>query len=738
MRRALTLGTLLSAVAAAAAAQRAALPPVTVADVIGLTLFGSDAHNGAIHDVHVLSPDGRRVAVVVQTGNLARNTVDYALLVLSTDPAAPRLDTVAALASSSNEPAISNVMWVDEGTLAFLGARPAGVPQVLSVDLATRTLTSRTHSATGVTSFLMGPGADPLIYQEGAALDTADYAALRAHGFAIDRHVWPSDLIMGDLRGAVRHAEAPSGYRILRQGRDTPLALPDSTSGYAHCTIQPYYGPPLSPAGDALLLGCAPRTIPALWGAYRNPRYRLFADHFAAPGEVLVLLDLASGRARRVYDAPLMVQWETNWAWAPDGRSLLLSDALLPLSGSDSARRLTQRVAAELDLRSGAITVVTPRDSLIVQSWDAATGVVEFARGPTWFQVNDDSPRAFFRKTGRGWEPSARAGRTQLRVTQDANTPPRLVAADPRSGSARLVLDPNPGLLTRHNFGRVTIFHWTTKTGKTYAGGLYLPPDYVPGRRYPLVLQTHGYDSTLFAPEGGYTTGSAAQPLAGAGVLVLQTAEQVGGDRTNVTDTPGEGPDDQDMLEGAIDALDHQGMIDRDKVGLQGFSRTCFVALYFLTHSTYRVAAADLSDGVDYSYLQYLVYGGAGSERMNGGRPWGPTHAQWLERAAGFRLDRVTAPLRLTAIGAHSVLQEWEPYAGLLAQGRPTELVYIPEGSHLLVKPWERMTSQQGAVDWYRFWLQNYEDPDSAKTEQYARWRRLRAQRDSSPVSISR
>ena len=36
------------------------------------------------------------------------------------------------------------------------------------------------------------------------------------------------------------------------------------------------------------------------------------------------------------------------------------------------------------------------------------------------------------------------------------------------------------------------------------------------------------------------------------------------------------------------------------------------------------------------------------------------------------------------------------------------------------------MASQGGSVDWMRFWLQDYEDPDPAKAEQYARWRKLR------------
>jgi hypothetical protein len=36
------------------------------------------------------------------------------------------------------------------------------------------------------------------------------------------------------------------------------------------------------------------------------------------------------------------------------------------------------------------------------------------------------------------------------------------------------------------------------------------------------------------------------------------------------------------------------------------------------------------------------------------------------------------------------------------------------------------MASQGLSVDWFRFWLQGYEDPDPAKVEQYKRWRELR------------
>jgi hypothetical protein len=54
------------------------------------------------------------------------------------------------------------------------------------------------------------------------------------------------------------------------------------------------------------------------------------------------------------------------------------------------------------------------------------------------------------------------------------------------------------------------------------------------------------------------------------------------------------------------------------------------------------------------------------------------------------------------------------------------DLLYLPLGSHILSKPWQQLTSQQGTVDWLCFWLKGEEDPDPAKADQYARWRELR------------
>ncbi len=49
----------------------------------------------------------------------------------------------------------------------------------------------------------------------------------------------------------------------------------------------------------------------------------------------------------------------------------------------------------------------------------------------------------------------------------------------------------------------------------------------------------------------------------------------------------------------------------------------------------------------------------------------------------------------------------------------------LPNASHVVSMPSDLVQSQQGDVDWFRFWLQGYEDTDPAKADQYRRWESL-------------
>src|ERR1051325_4539154 len=306
-------------------------------------------------------------------------------------------------------------------------------------------------------------------------------------------------------------------------------------------------------------------------------------------------------------------------------------------------------------------------------------------------------------------------------LDEGMNIPPHIVAVDPRTGRKSQLMDLNPQF-QNIALARVEEITWRDSSGHEVKDGLYWPTDYVAGKRYPLVIQTHGWVTNRFWMDGPYTTAFAAQALAGKGFFVLQDH----GPDWHIWGTSQEAPTAMGTYESAIDYLDRRGLIDRNRIGITGFSRTYWYVTYTLTHSKYHFAAADIADGVDYSYFQYVLRPTADFEQVYGGPPSGEHLSQWLKESPAFLMDKIETPLRIQTLYPESVLGDWHWYTGLSQLGKPVEMIYIPEGTHILEKPWDRMISQQGNVDWFCFWLKGEEAPAPAKTDQYKRWRQLR------------
>jgi dipeptidyl aminopeptidase/acylaminoacyl peptidase len=213
--------------------------------------------------------------------------------------------------------------------------------------------------------------------------------------------------------------------------------------------------------------------------------------------------------------------------------------------------------------------------------------------------------------------------------------------------------------------------------------------------------------------------------LAAQGIVVLQLATA---DPCSLV-TPDEGTCEVSSYEAAVGQLASDGLIDPDKVGIVGFSRTCFHVMEMLTTKSLHVKAASITDGVMENYLQYMLFPDRYPKEANpiiGAPPFGEGLQIWFKRSPGFNLDKIHTPLLVVGEGPSSLLLMWEAYAGLHLLHKPVELVMLNTTEHVLTNPTVRMASQGGSVDWFCFWLQNYEDPDPAKAEQYARWRGLR------------
>jgi len=710
--------------------------PLTVADSIQMTRIAGSGlsrwyYTGASSsDFATFSPNGKMFIIVVKRGVLKENTNRYSMLSFPTNTAfdAPPPKVVVSFDSSSEREGIKNVSWLrDNDTVLFLGERPGEMTQVYSVRCSSGTVEQLTHEPHNVVAYSASEDGKRIAFAtEYPVRNLNDEKALRDGLIVSGESLAP--LILGHQQVCCEELfvaqVGPAKRKPLHlQGR----LLEDPVDLF------------LSPDGRYVALRTyVPRIadFPRSWNQYTDPPLRELLkqketqDRDATFAERYELIDTRTGTSRFLLNAPVSALTQSELTWSPDSRSVIVTGVYLPLDVSDPnelAARRSHMFTVELRMSDSEITKISDQD-LKFAGWDRDKRVLNFRTNRDENLSGSSARVERFRKLGSHWQMLTGAdvetdSLPEIVADQDLNQSPRIVAVDPRTGRRGLVWDPNPQF---HEiaFGHVEEVTWTGGAGRTVHGGLYLPPDYVPGKRYPLVIQTHGFDPHGFWIDGPFTTAFAAQALATRGFIVLQVP-----DSHEAELTPEEAPRMVKTYESAIDYLDERGLIDRARVGIIGFSRTCLYVKYMLTHSSYRIAATSVADGVDGGYFQYMAMGSSladESDQLFGVPPFGAGLSVWTKTSPGFLLDRVGTAIRIQALGPASLPGEWEWYEGLTRLHRPVELVYLPEGVHILEKPVDRIVSQQGNVDWFCFWLKNEEDADPTKSEQFLRWQRLR------------
>jgi len=707
--------------------------PVTVANAITMTEFGGwtyfvggDARNG----VAQFSPDGSKFVIVVKKGNLHTNTNVYSLLLFLTAEAlrSPSRTILATLSSSSNRPGIEAVQWLDNRSIAFLGERQGGLHQLFTIDCEKRQLKQLTSHSTNLSTYAIGVRPRVVVFTAEDSVQPIVSGKSKRVGLAVTTEIL-SDLVAGKnsfVAGDVR--------RLFVRQNESSHAVSIETRG----TIV-FSDLWLSPNGRYLILGTMSHKTAPSWAEYHDSEVQLALRmrHFSGEGSGIFqyeLVDLQTRESHFLIDAPLRgIGASSQVLWSKDSRSVIVSGAFLPLVGvrgdAEYKQRQSSTFVAEVKIETGEVRPISAQVATMLR-WDSETSNLLLVSPAS--SVTDRL--AAFQRTATGWKGVERVTSNltanehiEITLEEDPNTIPRIVATQAKTGVRSVLFDLNPQFedLT---FGHVESVEFTATDGHTVKAGVYLPPGYEPRYKCPLVIQTHGWNPKRFWINGKYSTAFAAQPLAAHGIVVMQLDDE---DLTRLG-TPAEAPEEAAAYEGAIDYLDGRGLIDRHRVGIIGFSRTGIGVEYALTHSKYRFAAAtlaDISDAGYFRYLAFLNYPGwltADSEGINGGAPFGSGLAMWTRTSPGFNLDKVAAPVRMEAHGPTSLFFEWEWFTGLTRLSKPVELIYMPEAAHVLVKPWERMISQQGTVDWFRFWLKDEEDLDPEKADQYARWRELR------------
>jgi dipeptidyl aminopeptidase/acylaminoacyl peptidase len=711
---------------------------VTVADAIRMTRLGD--YGGRAQ----FSPDGKKFVIVVKKGNPEENTNEYSLLFWRTEKvfssSLPKV--LVTMSSSSNREAIGSVSWLsDSETITFLGENPGELQQVYTYNIHTRALRKITDHLSNIHSYSMTPDGREVAFSAVEPYRSMFDEKARRLGLVISTQ---------DPVSLVREREGGEGYGYDLLFFQASMRAHESAVTLSE-TLPSGAVPRLSPNGRYIMVAACAVDIPRTWREYSDPVLNNLVEQTLDRGDCrglqrYTLIDRETGASRPLINSPLSSSTVSEAIWSPDSRSVVVTNVYLPLEdtqGKVYEVRKSKSFTVEVDIPTAEVSTITGQD-LYAVAWNPRGGI-------SGHLIRQESNTFFglgkivcYRKNESGWEECRDADSLQsvesaveVKVEQDMQTPPKVFATDEMTHRNKMLFDLNPQL-SKLRLARLEEIQWTGTDGHPAKGGLYYPVDYVPGQKYPLVIQTHGWNRYQFWIDGPYSTAFAAQPLAGKGLMVLQAEMGV-----DDLDTSREGPQEAAAYEGAIDYLDGRGLIDRDRVGIIGFSRTCFHVKYALTHSKYKFAAASITDGVDAGYLQYILALPSQAEfseefeKINGGSPYGGNPSSWMERSPGFNVDKARSPLLITAVSADTILSEWEWFGALARLRKPVEMIMLHDGSHVLEKPLDRIVSQQGNVDWFCFWLKSEEDPDPAKAEQYARWRKLRKLQEENEKKVN-
>ncbi len=398
-------------------------------------------------------------------------------------------------------------------------------------------------------------------------------------------------------------------------------------------------------------------------------------------GAQLALMHVDSGETKAVTSAsgPL-----DHWAWSPAGDRIVYAadpehtfqlDFFVYELATGTTRRLTDDLGAELEshpvwLNAHQVLFHAIRGGASgIEKLDTERGAVEvLGRWPSW---------------NTGLKPD-RSRRRFVQVRSTLSSPSEVVVYDSVSGrhhdvthhAARLLGENPPAsweYLQARN-GDVTIDGWLLK-----------PPDFNPGRRYPLVLDVHGGPTACH----GYRFLAHQQCLATNGFLVLAAnprgSSSYGRDfAQGVVRDWGHG-DFADLL-ATLDSVIARPYADPGRTGIFGISYGGYLTAWAISQ-TDRFAAAVCGEPIFdiESYYGTSDVGYNGMERHAGGPPHSDPEWYAAHSPSTFA-HRTTTPTLIFHGEADQrcpIGQSEQMFVALKKAGCEAEYARYPGGSHM-------------------------------------------------------
>ena len=628
-----------------------------------------------VSDVHV-APDGAAVAYLVTSYEKESDQSRSSLWIVDWSGKEP---VQLTRGESVSQPRFSP----DGRYLSFLSARPAGsTTQLWVLDRRGGEARAVTHVSSEIVSYEWSPDGRRTVLVMHATEPGPRPLVIDAYHFKQDRR--------GYLTAAAR-----SHLYLLDLESDSCEAL---TADPAREDSLPAF----SPDG---------RTIAYVSNEMVSPKG-------AGIDEIELIAPAAGSAARR-----LLTTWSPNHQrleWSPDGRLIAF------LQGDElkyNAYILDSLAVAEVS--SGRVRPLTASlDRAVLSPHFTADGAAielavedDGAQYPAKVRLPDG---AIERLAGRivVSELATAAGHTAV-LASDDHSPFEVSALE--AGKLRPLTAHNRGLFAELALGSVEDIAFASRDGTQIHGQLVKPPDYVRGRRYPLIVWIHGGPNGQDQHElilEGRGPSLVRQLFATHGYVALainyrgSTGRGAKFARSIVADW---GHLEVEDLRAGADYAIAQGIADPQRLGIGGWSYGGYMAAWAVTQTTRFKAAVSGAPVIDMAsefgtedssaYDEWFY--GTPYERLDGFIKSSPmTHVK--------RAKTPTLILQGEDDETDPIGQSQQFYRGLKRYGVETELVLFPREPHGLREEQHLLDRLNRMLAWYDRYLK----PSGALTSQ--------------------
>ncbi|MDE6510904.1 MAG: prolyl oligopeptidase family serine peptidase, partial [Muribaculaceae bacterium] len=413
--------------------------------------------------------------------------------------------------------------------------------------------------------------------------------------------------------------------------------------------------------------------------------------------------------------------------YSPDGRQVLLSGSPEALDGigknlpADRIPSMTDQQLYIIDLATGEARPMT-------RDFNPSVGSFRWSRadGRIYFTAEDRDESGLFRldpKTGK----IARISLPEEMVTgfsvpdaggvmawygESASSPSSLYLLDTAKMLSTRLETPKEEMLADVELGRCEAWDFVNSRGDTICGRFYLPPDFDPSVKYPMIVNYYGGCSPIERTfESRYP--HHAYAAQGYVVYVIEPSGATGFGQefsSRHVNTAGKGVAD-DIIEGTKEFCRQHPWVDEKKIGCIGASYGGFMTQYLQTVTDIFAAAishAGISDHTSYWGEGYWGYSYS-EVSMAGSYPWSDPDL-YVRQSPLFNADRIHTPLLFLHGDKDNnvpVGESIQMFTALKLLDRPTAFVAVADQDHHILDYDKRHKWQDTIFAWFARYLKD-------------------------------